>query len=68
MDFCQTCPSPHQCAEEGECCAGLFLEPDCGHMEYEVEHLRTALEKIADPSTSWGHMKLIARRALNLEK
>lgn len=30
----------------------------------EIDRLRAALTEIADPSISWGHAKLIARRAL----
>jgi len=30
----------------------------------EIERLRSALTKIADPDVPWGHMKLIAREAL----
>ena len=41
-------------------------EPDylCEEAAAEIERLRAALEQIADPSISWGHMKKIAREAL----
>jgi hypothetical protein len=34
----------------------------------EYERCRGALEKIADPDISWGHMKLIARQTLGIDQ
>lgn len=34
----------------------------------EIERLRAALKKIADPDISWGHMKKIARDALDQQE